>query len=106
MRMERPLEIVFHNMQPSPALESLIRQRVDKLEKYYPRIVGCRVSVELPHKQHRRSGNIPEVHIEIHVPGQTLVVRKERNASQKHASATAQSSVRDTFDVAKVQLQD
>jgi cold shock CspA family protein len=103
--MERPLEIVFHNMKPSPAIEGLIREKVAKLEKFYPRIVGCRVSVEAPHKQHK-TGNVPEVHVEIQVPGQTLVVSRERRAEEKHASPNARSSVRDAFDAATLKLQD
>jgi hypothetical protein len=51
--MQMPLEIAFHNMQPSDAVEAEIRKRVAKLEKVYERLVGCRVSVEGLHKQHR-----------------------------------------------------
>jgi cold shock CspA family protein/ribosome-associated translation inhibitor RaiA len=103
--MERPLEIVFHNMKPSSAIEELIREKVAKLEKFYPRIVGCRVSVEAPHKQHK-TGNVPEVHVEIQVPGQTLVVSRERRAEEKHGLPNARSSVRDAFDAATLKLQD
>jgi cold shock CspA family protein len=103
--MERPLEIVFHNMKPSSAIEGLIREKVAKLEKFYPRIVGCRVSVQAPHKQHK-TGNVPEVHVEIQVPGQTLVVSRDRRAEEKHASPSARSSVRDAFDAATLKLQD
>src|SRR5258708_1959682 len=103
--MERPLEIVFHNMPPSAPVERLIRQKVQKLEKFYPRIVGCRVSVEAPHRQHK-TGNVPEVHIEIRVPGQTLVVRHEHHAEDRHAAADARASVRNAFDAATIKLQD
>ena len=103
--MERPLEIVFHNMPPSAEIERLVREKVGKLEKFYPRLVGCRVAVESPHKQHK-TGNVPEVHIELQVPGQTLVVRHERGARLRRASPNARSSVRDAFDAAKANLQD
>lgn len=103
--MERPLEIVFHNMPPSGEIERLVREKVGKLEKLYPRIVGCRVAVEAPHKQHK-TGNIPEVHIELQVPGQTLIVRHEHRARQRHVSPNARSTVRDAFDAAKEKLQD
>jgi len=103
--MERPLEIVFHNMPSSPAIERLIREKVQKLEKFYPRIIGCRVAVEEPHRQHR-TGNVPEVHVELHVPGQTLVIRHEHRAEERHASPDARSSTRDAFDAITEKLQD
>jgi cold shock CspA family protein len=103
--MERPLELVFHNMPPSSEIESLVREKVAKLEKFYPRIVGCRVAVELPHKAHK-TGNSPKVRVEIQVPGQTLVVRHEQRARQRGSTPTARSSVRDAFDAATEKLRD
>src|SRR5215469_11337224 len=103
--MERPLEIVFHNMPSSTEIERLVREKVGKLEKFYPRIIGCRVAVETPHKQHR-NGNVPEVHIELQVPGQTLVVRRERRARARNTSPSARASVREAFEAAKEKLQD
>jgi len=103
--MERPLELVFHNMAPSAAIEKLVREKVGKLEKLYPRIVGCRVAVEVPHKQHR-TGNVPEVHIELQVPGQMLAVTHEHKAHQRHASPNVRSSVRDAFSAMSIKLRD
>jgi len=48
--MQRPLQIAFKRIDTSPALEALIRQRVDHLETLYPRLTGCRVVVEIPHR--------------------------------------------------------
>jgi len=48
--MIRPVQITFHNLDSSEALEAVIRARTGDLETYYPRIVGCRVLVDLPHK--------------------------------------------------------
>lgn len=55
--MEIPLEIRFHNLEPSDALESAIRERAAKLDKLYDRLTSCRVAVERPHHQHRK-GNL------------------------------------------------
>ncbi|MBV9063146.1 MAG: HPF/RaiA family ribosome-associated protein, partial [Alphaproteobacteria bacterium] len=74
--MDVPLEITFHNLKPSAEIESLIREHVDRLEKLYPHLIGCRVSVEMLHRQHR-SGNIPEVHIALRVPGREVAVSRE-----------------------------
>ena len=103
--METPLEIAFHNMTPSESVEAEIRKRVDKLERIYDRLIGCRVSVEAPHKQHR-TGNIYEVHIEMRVPrGPELVVTHEpHHAKERYANPDLRASLRDAFKVAETKL--
>ncbi|HEX6980598.1 MAG TPA: HPF/RaiA family ribosome-associated protein [Alphaproteobacteria bacterium] len=104
--MQIPLEITFHNMPSSDALEAEIRKRVAKLEKIYPRIVGCRVSVESLHRQHR-TGNEYEVHVVIMVPGQDLVVsRTPHKAKKRYTQPDVFTSVRDSFEAAERQLKD
>jgi cold shock CspA family protein len=104
--MKTPLEIGFHNLTPSPSLEADIRGKVAKLEKIYPRLIGCRVSVEARHKQHR-TGNIYEVHIEMRVPRRNLVVSHEpRRVKSRYARPTVRTSVRDAFRTAEGQLKE
>lgn len=104
--MQTPLEIAFHNMQPSDAVEAEIRKRAEKLDKMYDRLVGCRVSVEGLHKQHR-TGNVYEVHIELMVPGQNLVVSREpHRAKERFANPDVYASVREAFKAAERQLID
>jgi ribosome-associated translation inhibitor RaiA/cold shock CspA family protein len=104
--MQKPLEISFTNMEASPAVEEDIRRRVAKLEKIYDRIVHCRVSVELLHRQHR-TGNVFEVHIELALPGGELVVSREpHRAKEKYAFPDIRVSVRDAFEAAERQLKD
>jgi ribosome-associated translation inhibitor RaiA/cold shock CspA family protein len=103
--METPLEISFHNLDSSPALEAEIRKRVAKLERIYDRLIGCRVSVEAPHKQHR-TGNVYEVHIEMRVPkGPEIVVTREpHRAKERYANPDVRTSLRDAFKAAEVRL--
>jgi ribosome-associated translation inhibitor RaiA/cold shock CspA family protein len=102
--MEEPLEIVFHNLESSAALEADIRERFAKLEKRYDRLVACRISVEALHKQHR-TGNVYEVHIDMLVPGGELVVSKEpHKAKERYANPDVYTSVRDAFKAAERQL--
>lgn len=104
--MQTPLEIVFHNVQPSEAVEAEVRKRAAKLEKIYPRLVGCRVSIEALHKQHR-IGNVFDVHIVLMVPGQDLVVSREPNkARERYANPDVYTSLRDAFSAAERQLKD
>ena len=84
--MQQPLEIAFHNLDSSPALEAEIRKRFARLEKLCDRLTACRISVEALHNQHR-TGNIYEVHIDMLVPGGELVVsRAPHKAMEKYAS--------------------
>ena len=100
------LQIVFHNMKPSPALAADIRKRVAKLEKLYGRLTSCRVSVEARHRQHR-TGNVHEVHIEIEAPGKTIVVsHAPHHISERHRKPTARASIHDAFKTAEEQLKD
>ena len=105
--MEIPLEITFHNTDPSPTLEAEIRKHVGRLEKLYDRLVGCRVSVEALHQQHQ-TGNIYGVHIEMRVPGheQLVVSREPHHPKQRYAHPSARTSVRDAFKAAEKQLKE
>jgi ribosome-associated translation inhibitor RaiA/cold shock CspA family protein len=102
--METPLEITFHNLPSSPAVEADIQKRVAKLEKINDGIISCRVSVESLHNQHK-TGNTYEVHIELHLPGKTLVVSREpHHIKENHARGDVLTSVRDAFKAAEAQL--
>src|ERR1051325_7332700 len=74
--MDTPLEIVFHNMPSSPTLEGDIRKRGGKLDRLYGHLVGCRVSVEQLHRRHQ-TGNLYDIHIDMRVPGEEIVVSRE-----------------------------
>src|SRR4051794_26060121 len=103
--MERPLDIAFHGMDPSPGVETEIRQRVDKLERRYGNLVGCRVSIEALHNQHR-TGNVHEVHIILSVPGRDLAVSREpHKAKDRVARPDLRGSLRDAFQAAERRLE-
>ena len=102
--MDTPLEITFHNMRTSDALEADIRKRVSKLEKLYGRMVSCRISIEARTKTHR-TGNVYECHIDMHVPRAHLVVSREpHHVGERHANTDVRASIRDAFKAAESQL--
>ncbi len=102
--MEEPLEITFHNLEPSPAVEAEIRERFAKLERLYDRVTACRISVEALHKQHR-TGNVYEVHIDMLVPGAELAVsRQPKKPKERYANPDVYTSIRDAFAAAERQL--
>ena len=81
--MQRPLQITFRGMETSLALEALIRQRVGRLEAFYPRLVGCRVVVEVPHRG-AQTAKVPiAVTIEADIPGRGPIIGKGEEARRE-----------------------
>jgi cold shock CspA family protein/ribosome-associated translation inhibitor RaiA len=104
--MERPLEIAFHNMSSSESLEALIREKAARLDERFPRLTGCRVSVEALHRQHR-TGNVYECHIVLSMPGRDLAVsRGPHRAKENYAHPDIRVSIREAFETAERQLQE
>ncbi len=100
--MQIPLQIIWRDFPPSEALEAKIRQRVEKLNRFYERIISCQVVVEAPH-QHHRQGNIYHVRIYLTIPQGELVIN--RNPSQNHAHEDLYVAIRDAFAAAQRRLQ-
>ncbi|MEM7191828.1 MAG: HPF/RaiA family ribosome-associated protein [Pseudomonadota bacterium] len=101
--MDFPLDISFRNMDPSPAVETRIREKAAKLSRLYNRIVGCTVVVEAPHR-HQHKGKLYSVHIDISVPGKDLVI--DRSKPLDHAHEDVYLAVRDAFKAAERRLED
>jgi ribosomal subunit interface protein len=93
--MQVPVEIHFVNLDRSDAVESVVRQRVEKLERFYDGITSCIVMIDAPHRQHRK-GNAYDVRIEARVPGTELVVANKPGDVNAHHDLHI--AVRDAFD--------
>lgn len=70
-----PLQITFHHAKATMDAEQRIRAEVEKLSRFYKRIMGCRVVIE--GSSGRREGNPYLVRVDLTVPGGELVVRNE-----------------------------
>lgn len=101
--MPVPVQISFRNMDPSPAVEARIQEKVTKLEHLYDRIVGCEVTVEAPHRHHHK-GKLYNVRIDISIPGNDVHVRHTGPLNQAHEDIYV--AIRDAFDAATRQLED
>ena len=55
--MKVPLKIVFRDFDTSEAVETRVRDEVDKLERFHPNIISCRVTLGRPHGHHHK-GNL------------------------------------------------
>jgi ribosomal subunit interface protein len=96
--METPVQIVFHEVAHSQALENLIREKAGKLETIFPRLMRCHVSIEQPHR-HKQQGNPFNVRVTLHVPGGELVVNRDHHEDVYVA-------LRDAFDAVRRQLEE
>ena len=71
--METPIQITFHKVPHSDAVEAHIREKATKLEEFHPRITSCRVTVEEQRKHHHQ-GHHFSVKIDVRVPGKKEIV--------------------------------
>ena len=101
--MQRPLEIRFRQMEPSPAIEARIREKAAALERFSDRITGCRVIVAKEHRHHHK-GNLFHVRIEIDAPGKELAVTHA--GPKDHAHEDVQVAISDAFNAAVRRLED
>jgi Sigma 54 modulation protein / S30EA ribosomal protein len=101
--MAYPIEITFRNMPTSQALSGILRRHAEALGRYHPRIVACRVALELLGR-HRHKGRIINVRIDVSVPGSEIVV--ERSPAGRLTHTDVRLAIRDAFAAARRQIQD
>jgi hypothetical protein len=68
-----PVEVVFLRMRRLRDAEERIREKAQELVTVYPRLLGCRVVVDVPHR-HVRGGRRFHVRIEMGLPNRADVV--------------------------------
>ena len=101
--MQMPLQITFRNMEPSAAVEERVRERMDRLDQYYDRIMSCRVVVEAPHRHHHQ-GKVFHVRLDLTLPQAELIVNREPEENRAHEDVFV--AIRDAFDAMQRQVLD
>ena len=96
--MHVPLQVTLKDMPQSEAVESRIREKAEKLARFYDRIIGCRVVVETP-QRHQHQGKLYSVRIDLTVPGAELVANRAQDEDVYVA-------IRDAFVAITRQLED
>jgi ribosomal subunit interface protein len=96
--MKTPLQITFHGMTASQAVEARTREKAAMLERFCPEIMACRVTVDLLQK-HRQQGRPFGVRIDVTIPGRELAVDRVEHEDVHVA-------LRDAFDAMRRQLED
>lgn len=99
-----PVEVSFRHMAHSVAIEEAVRQKADKLERFYPRIMGCRVVVEASNRRTSTKAMLYRVRVDVTVPGGEIVA--ERQPSREPLHEDVHAAIRDAFDSLKRELQD
>jgi len=102
--MERPLQIAFKNMASSEFLEALVRERVERLNRFHSNITGARVVIEVPHRS-PESGKPPiGIAVEIDVPGHKPIVAKGAQ-DRREMKGDNQAVINRVFEAVERQLE-
>lgn len=97
-----PYEINFPDSETSPATVTKIEEHLSKLERFYDRIMNCKVFVRIPHKH----GGVRMFHVHIHldVPGKRLAVGRDIEVDDSQLDI--QLAIKTAFSKITRQLED
>ena len=101
--MSIPLQITFHELPSSPAVEAQIRERAESLERHCDRVTACRVIVEGRHRAQRPAQQF-HLRVELTLPGKVITVGSHPAEYQAHDDIFV--AVRAAFDAARRRLED
>ncbi|WP_299564325.1 HPF/RaiA family ribosome-associated protein [uncultured Sulfitobacter sp.] len=100
--MDIPLEIAWRNVEKSEPLETIIRERAEKLHRYFSRINSCRIAVEVPHRSQYHAHEF-HLRIEVRVPEDEIVVSNDPGDRNDHFDPNI--AVRDAFNAMERRLE-
>jgi ribosomal subunit interface protein len=90
--MTFPIQLAFHQMDRSEALEQAIRERAEKLGKFHPAITNVHVAVT-QETRHSTKGRQFKVKLDLHVKGKSFAITQQGDED-------AFVAARDAFDAA------
>jgi ribosome-associated translation inhibitor RaiA len=96
--MQLPLQIAARGIELEGATETLIRQYAEKLDRYFDRIMGIRVMVEVPQRQ-MGEPIMHNVRFDVTVPGGEVVTKLQ-------AHPELRTAIQRAFEATRRQLQD
>ncbi|MEZ5855070.1 MAG: HPF/RaiA family ribosome-associated protein [Hyphomicrobiaceae bacterium] len=100
--MQGPLEITFHGLERSDAVEARVREKFKRIEGHFERITHARVVIEAP----QRRTQVPKffhVRIDIGIPGhKPILVTHDPEPNSAHTDVML--AVRDAFNAAQRQV--
>lgn len=93
MTMTFPIQITFHHMDRSEALEQAIHDKAEKLSKFHPAITQLHVAVT-SETRHSSTAREYRVRLDVHVKNKEYAVTRQ-------ADEDAFVAARDAFDAAR-----
>lgn len=97
--VETQVEVHFHGIEKSDAIEERVREKIAKLQKHFERMTSCRVGIEVPQRSTPQRPKVYQIKIEIGMPRRSpVVVTHERVGSR--ANEELGLAIRDAFEAA------
>ena len=101
--MQIPLQVSFHNIPHSGAIEDVITERAELLDEFAKDIMSCRVVVDVPHRHHEH-GNLYQVRIDLKLPGTEIASTHEPD--ERGVYQDVHLAIRDAFDSVTRQIEE
>ncbi|SHO64641.1 Ribosome-associated translation inhibitor RaiA [Pseudoxanthobacter soli DSM 19599] len=87
--MDVPLKLTFRNLESSESVETRVRERAARLDRFHPRIIALRVSIEVPHRSPGSGKTALAITVEAEVPGRTLVAKASEDMRETRGDRLA-----------------
>ncbi len=95
--MKSSADVVYRDIDSSPALTSIIEKRLEKLSRFSDSLISTRVVLDSPHN-HKHKGKLYRASIELAVKGSPMTVT--------HDDTSVHVAVRDAFQAAERKLKE
>jgi ribosomal subunit interface protein len=96
--MRNSLQITGRDFELTDAIKRAVREGAEKLDHIYENIISCKVTIESPRRRHEKA-TFYDVLIDLTVPGEDIVVKRELNED-------LYAAVGEAFDAAQRQVQE
>lgn len=103
--MQRPLEITFRDLDASDFVRKVVEERVGRLERFHPRIIGCRVVIEAPHRSAEGHNPPLGISVEVDIPDRPRIVAKDAEP-QRSIKGDHLSAINRAFEAVERQLEE
>jgi ribosome-associated translation inhibitor RaiA len=100
--MTAGVQVIFKGLDRSDAIEARVREEVERLERFAPRLMSSRIVIEKT--GHKTQGAVYKVRIRLHLPGgrEVAITRGDKD----HAHEDCHVAIHDAFWTAGRRLQD
>lgn len=95
--MKSNADVVYRDLDSSPALNDIIYKKIEKLNRYSDSILHSRVVLDAPHK-HKHKGKLYRASIEVGVKGAPITVSQD--------DPSVHIAVRDAFSALERKLKE